>query len=78
MRNKMPDSEPGSGHTDPQHDWQHTRTVLVPTGFPRFMQFHVSILECGRCSAQMTTMSKTEGEEDIYQTPRCQETQKQE
>ncbi len=50
---------------------------MVPTGFPRFMQFHVSILECGNCRAQMTTMGRMDEEEDIYQTPRCQETQGQ-
>ena len=68
----MPDSEPGSGHTDSNHDWQTLRVLRVPTGFPDFMQFRVTLLECANCQAQMTRMGSGEDEE-TYRTPRCGE-----
>ena len=66
-----PDSEPGSGHSDPRHDWRRTRVMRVPTGFPRYMQFQVELLECGRCGGQMTTLNPATLDEETYQTPRC-------
>ena len=71
----MPDSEPGSGHTDPNHDWQTLRVMRVPTGIPEFMQFQVTLLECANCHGQMTRMGGDQGGQEIYRTPRCGEQQ---